>query len=340
MLLKKIRELLFLIIIITLTALTGSCDNSETTGEAVQNALREADAAENSIGGAEEQLDIMETPDVIETPAEEAADIPESEEPPDAAEKPLTAPAERITEPRTPPVIIPLPVLRRGDNNDDVRDLQIRLRDIGRYTGGINGNFGPMTEAAVKAIQTYHNLNADGIVQSETWVAIYREINHPSTRPLAATPPTTRPPQITQPPATEPPVTAPPQITQPPVTEPPVTTLPAIVMYRENNRIPDFGRMFNIPYSERRSEYVGTMNVAFIIYMYEMASEPFGDSAVQRIYDYWEQYKNVIESLGFTLLLEETDDENRIMLSYVAEDDILSITVTRSGILVTFIDRP
>jgi putative chitinase len=54
-------------------------------------------------------------------------------------------------------------LLKKGDNNENVKLLQQKL--------GVDpvGNFGPATEAAVKAFQTKNGLIADGIVGDGTW---------------------------------------------------------------------------------------------------------------------------------------------------------------------------
>jgi len=54
-------------------------------------------------------------------------------------------------------------LLKRGDNNENVKQLQIKL--------GLEpiGNFGPKTEEAVKAWQAKNGLTADGIVGNTTW---------------------------------------------------------------------------------------------------------------------------------------------------------------------------
>lgn len=54
-------------------------------------------------------------------------------------------------------------LLKRGDNNEDVKKLQQKL--------GLEpiGNFGPKTEDAVKAFQLKNGLTADGIVGNGTW---------------------------------------------------------------------------------------------------------------------------------------------------------------------------
>jgi putative chitinase len=60
-------------------------------------------------------------------------------------------------------------LLKRGDNNEDVKKLQIKL--------GLEpiGNFGPKTEDAVKAFQTKNGLTADGKVGPNTWAKIMGE---------------------------------------------------------------------------------------------------------------------------------------------------------------------
>ena len=57
-------------------------------------------------------------------------------------------------------------LLKKGDNNEQVKQLQLKL--------GVDpvGNFGPKTEDAVKAFQVKHGLTADGIVGPSTWEKI------------------------------------------------------------------------------------------------------------------------------------------------------------------------
>lgn len=59
--------------------------------------------------------------------------------------------------------------LRRGSTGADVSELQGRLHDIGYYKGAIDGQFGPQTEAAVRAFQRNYGLaQVDGIVGAAT----------------------------------------------------------------------------------------------------------------------------------------------------------------------------
>ena len=61
-------------------------------------------------------------------------------------------------------------LLKKGDNNENVKLMQQKLGIEPAVT-----NFGPKTEAAVKAWQAAHGLNADGIVGDKTWAMIMAE---------------------------------------------------------------------------------------------------------------------------------------------------------------------
>jgi peptidoglycan hydrolase-like protein with peptidoglycan-binding domain len=61
------------------------------------------------------------------------------------------------------------PTLRKGSEGVAVRGLQRFLLAGGFEVGEIDGRFGPKTEAAVKAFQSDHGLDVDGIVGDKTW---------------------------------------------------------------------------------------------------------------------------------------------------------------------------
>ncbi|AFZ01938.1 peptidoglycan-binding domain-containing protein [Calothrix sp. PCC 6303] len=104
---------------------------------------------------------------------------------PPAAAKPANKPkvvATQTTKPKLQNVQAKTPVtqavrrnkvtnpnfIQRGDEGEDVRILQERLRIAGYYFGNSTGIFGPITEEAVKRFQTAYNLKNDGIVGSAT----------------------------------------------------------------------------------------------------------------------------------------------------------------------------
>ena len=61
-------------------------------------------------------------------------------------------------------------LLKKGDNNENVKLMQQKLGIEPAVT-----NFGPKTEAAVKAWQAAHGLTPDGIVGDKTWAMIMAE---------------------------------------------------------------------------------------------------------------------------------------------------------------------
>ena len=73
-------------------------------------------------------------------------------------------------------------LLKRGDNNEQVKQLQIKL--------GVDpiGNFGPKTEEAVKKYQAANGLTADGIVGDATWNKIMGTIPSPAPTPAVVVP--------------------------------------------------------------------------------------------------------------------------------------------------------
>lgn len=59
--------------------------------------------------------------------------------------------------------------LRRGDTGTAVLDLQ---RALGFVNSSLDGNFGPLTELAVREFQAHHGLKVDGIAGKNTWAVI------------------------------------------------------------------------------------------------------------------------------------------------------------------------
>src|SRR5437762_13658086 len=65
-----------------------------------------------------------------------------------------------------------MPILKRGSSGPDVQALQQRLSDLGFDPNGVDGNFGPGTEAAVRAFQQAKGLGVDGKVGPNTSAAL------------------------------------------------------------------------------------------------------------------------------------------------------------------------
>ena len=62
--------------------------------------------------------------------------------------------------------------LKRGSSGAAVVVLQLRLEELGFDPGGIDGNFGPGTERAVRAFQDINGLTVDGVVGDTTAAAL------------------------------------------------------------------------------------------------------------------------------------------------------------------------
>ena len=78
------------------------------------------------------------------------------------------------------------PLLRQGSSGAAVIDLQTRLASIGFSPGAADGDFGPMTDAAVRSFQRSRSLSADGVVGSMTWAAIDAAARSPWPSPTPA----------------------------------------------------------------------------------------------------------------------------------------------------------
>jgi len=77
-----------------------------------------------------------------------------------------STPASRTTTPATKRTSSEY--LAKGDEGEQVRILQERLRVAGYYYGNATGIFGPITEESVKRFQDAYKLNVDGIVGPAT----------------------------------------------------------------------------------------------------------------------------------------------------------------------------
>jgi len=78
-------------------------------------------------------------------------------------------------------------LLHLGSTSPDVGHLEVRLRELGIYTGGADNLFGGGVESAIKAFQKSHGLAPDGVVGDKTWSALFPAAA-PAASPLAGTP--------------------------------------------------------------------------------------------------------------------------------------------------------
>lgn len=71
------------------------------------------------------------------------------------------------------------PVTKKGDNGHPVKTLQWILRARGHQLV-VDGDFGPKTDAAVRAFQTSKGLFVDGVVGPKTWPAAVVQVQQGS----------------------------------------------------------------------------------------------------------------------------------------------------------------
>ncbi|MEA5592976.1 peptidoglycan-binding domain-containing protein [Rivularia sp. UHCC 0363] len=64
---------------------------------------------------------------------------------------------------------------QKGDNNSQVKNVQSCLKKLGYFNGPVNGNFGSMTETAVKKFQQANKIPAIGNVGPQTQAALQRK---------------------------------------------------------------------------------------------------------------------------------------------------------------------
>ncbi|MCX5376363.1 L,D-transpeptidase family protein [Streptomyces sp. NBC_00091] len=83
----------------------------------------------------------------------------------------------------------PKPLMANGDENDQVRELQARLRQLKLVSTAPTGFYGSKTTAAVKTFQSQHGLGATGAVDEATWQKLQGLSRKPTDEELR--PPTT-----------------------------------------------------------------------------------------------------------------------------------------------------
>ncbi|WP_017726482.1 peptidoglycan-binding protein [Halalkalibacterium ligniniphilum] len=68
-------------------------------------------------------------------------------------------------------------ILREGDENKLVEDLQQKLQNLGYYENEVHGVFDSATQKAVKAFQQAEGIGVDGLAGPETYATLYYSTN-------------------------------------------------------------------------------------------------------------------------------------------------------------------
>jgi peptidoglycan hydrolase-like protein with peptidoglycan-binding domain len=80
-------------------------------------------------------------------------------------------------------------LLKVGSQGTSVRKLQVRLAELGYYSGGADGIYGTSTESAVKAFQRNNGLSGDGQAGEQTQKKLYGSSAKSAPRPVATADP-------------------------------------------------------------------------------------------------------------------------------------------------------
>ncbi len=88
---------------------------------------------------------------------------------------PLPPVPDTVREKGAAEMVTPEPALHNGSQGEKVWQLQERLKELGYYTGEVDGQFGPGTREAVIAFQKKNGLDADGLAGEETQKVLYSE---------------------------------------------------------------------------------------------------------------------------------------------------------------------
>ncbi len=81
--------------------------------------------------------------------------------------------------------------LQKGDNSEEVNTMQTRLTELGYLTVEYDGQFGDVTEQALKDFETKNGLTPDGIADTETLRVLYSDkaLKKSDPDPTASPPP-------------------------------------------------------------------------------------------------------------------------------------------------------
>jgi len=81
---------------------------------------------------------------------------------------------EDIEQPPEPSVELTLPQIPKlpASYKPTSKEIQIALQNAGFYKGKIDGDIGPMSEAAIREFQAQNNLVVDGRIGPKTWAVL------------------------------------------------------------------------------------------------------------------------------------------------------------------------
>lgn len=82
---------------------------------------------------------------------------------------------------------------KNGDTGADIKSMQARLKELGYYTGKVNGCFGTATEEALRAFQKKNRLDVDGVFGSDDRDLLFSLDAKPAIDPTPTPRPTPKP---------------------------------------------------------------------------------------------------------------------------------------------------
>lgn len=106
---------------------------------------------------------------------------------------PTSAPANTPAPTGSSGYTVPNRTLRRGYQGEDVKYVQSRLKELGYYTGAVDGKYGTGSMAAVRAFQTANGLYADGLAGAGTYKVLFSDQAKPTTGATPTLAPTATP---------------------------------------------------------------------------------------------------------------------------------------------------
>ncbi|HNX63261.1 MAG TPA: peptidoglycan-binding protein [Candidatus Limiplasma sp.] len=98
----------------------------------------------------------------------------------------------------------PFRTLKKGSSGEDVFWLQMKLKELGFYNGGVTGTFLAGTQKAVKAYQKANGIYSTGEANENTLQSIYADVLNPATPSPTAVPSPTETPAPTPSPSATP----------------------------------------------------------------------------------------------------------------------------------------